>query len=120
MLHQEGMSSDESDEENGHPVYWVKIRQWRSAELIRYLHMIDLDANRTNAFGKTRPGNTPRVRKRRVNATKSSRRAVPGLPINFYDATWYATLQNRDKVALKAKPALELHTIIPVNPLPNA
>src|ERR1700678_4207007 len=45
---------------------------------------------------------------------------VPGLPINFYDATWYATLQNRDKFALKAKPVLELHTIIPVNQLPNA
>ena len=69
---------------------------------------------------------------RRVFERSSGRRRCDGvgrsyielspysLPINFYDATWYATLQNRDKVALKAKPALELHTIIPVNPLPNA
>jgi len=120
MLHQEGMSSDESGEENGHIVYWVKTRQWRSAELIRFLHMIDLNANRTNAYGKLRPGNSPRVRKRRANATTSGRRAVPGLPINFYDATWYATLQNRDKVALRPKPVLQLHTIMPVNQLPNA
>jgi hypothetical protein len=70
--------------------------------------MIDLNVNRTNAYGKTQPGNTPWVRKRRVNATKSSRRAVPGLPINFYNATWYVTLQNWDKFALKAKPVFEV------------
>lgn len=120
MLHQEGMSSDESEQEGGLTTYWVKTREWRSTELIKYLHQIDLDANGTNAYGKARPGNPQRVRRRRVNATLSYRRAVPGLPINFYDEVWYASLQNRDKTALKAKPVLLLHTLIPYNEQPNA
>jgi hypothetical protein len=114
MLHQEGMSSDESDNEGGESKYWVKTRQWRSRDLNRYLHRIDLDANRTTVYGHARPGNPPRQRKRRANATLSHSRAVPNLPINFYDKTWYATLQNRDKKALQSRPALPLPEILPV------
>ena len=111
MLHAEGMSSDESDGEGGHTKYWVKTRQWRSNALNQYLQRIDLDANRTNVYGKPWPGNPPRLRKRRANATLSDRRAVPCLPINFYDEAWLATLENRDRKALKAKPAFTLPAI---------
>ena len=111
MLHAEGMSSDESDAEGGHTKYWIKIRPWRSRELNQYLQRIDLDANHTNIYGKPRPGNPPRSRKKRANATLSDRRAVPGLPINFYDETWLATLENRDRKALKSKPAFTLPII---------
>lgn len=118
MLHQEGMSSDESDNEGSQPKYWVKIRQWRSKELNQYLQQIDLDANQTNAYGNIRPGNPVRTRKRHIKATLSHRRAIPNLPINFYDETWYASLQNRDKIALKTKPIFPLPQII--NERPNA
>ena len=111
MLHAEGMSSDESDAEGGHTKYWIKTRPWRSRKLNQYLQRIDLDANRTNIYGKPRPGNPPQSRKKRANATLSDRRAVPGLPINFYDETWLATLENRDRKALKSKPAFALPII---------
>lgn len=105
------MSSDESDHEGGQPKYWVKIRQWRSKELNKYLQQIDLNSNQTNVYGQILPGNPARTRKRRINAPSSHRRAIPRLPINFYDETWYATLENRDKIALKAKPVFPLPDI---------
>lgn len=116
MLHPEGMSSDESDNEGGQPSYWVKTRQWRSKELNRYLQQIDRDTNRTTIYGSILPGNPPRKRKRRANATLSRHRAIPNLPINFYDETWYATLTNRDKIALKSKPAFMLPEITNQHP----
>ena len=64
-----------------------------------------------NVYGKPQPGNPPRLRKRQVNVTLSDRRAVPGLPINFYDETWLATLQNWDRDVLKAKLAFILPII---------
>ena len=59
MLHQEGMSSDESNNEGSESKYWVKTWQWRSRDLNQYLHRIDLDANRTTVYGHARPGNPP-------------------------------------------------------------
>ena len=120
MLHPEGMISDESDNEGGQPKYWVKIWQWRSKELNKYLQQIDLDANQKGIYNCIRPGNPTRLRKRRINAPLSYRRAIPNLPINFYDKTWYATLENWDKIALKVKPVFPLPEIIPINELPSA
>jgi hypothetical protein len=100
MLHQEGMSSDESNHEDGQSKYWVKTRQWGSRELNQYLQRIDLNVNQTNAYGNPRARNPPCQRKRQANVTLSHSRAVTNLPIIFYDETWYATLQNRDKIAL--------------------
>ena len=120
MLHPEGMSSDKSDNKGGQPKYWVKIQQWRSKELNKYLQQIDLDVNQKGIYGCIQPGNPTHSRKRRINMPLSYRRAIPNLPINFYDETWYATLENRDKIALKVKPVFPLPKIIPINELPAA
>jgi hypothetical protein len=89
----EGMSSDESDlDDGGRNEYRVRRMPWRSKEVERRLVQVDKDRNTTNAYGNSRAGSQPRARTRR-NAVKVSRRkATPGYPLNFYDKSWYAAL----------------------------
>jgi hypothetical protein len=61
--------------------------------------MVDGDHNTTNGYGNTRAGNAPR--KRVKGGGRSAREAVPGLPENFYDEAWLASLSNRDKRDLR-------------------
>lgn len=105
-----GMSSDESDRgASGQRIYLVKKRAWRSSALVQYLNLVDNDRNTTNGYGNTRSGNPPRTRIRRSgNPTVSERGAVPGLPLNFYDKTWYSVLSRRDKRDLGAKEEMML------------
>jgi hypothetical protein len=102
------MSSDESGQEGSGPPYYVKTREWRSKDLTPYLQMIDRDKKRTNAYGNTRPGNPPRERQRVAASYKSDRKAIPDLPLNFYDKTWYAGLSRRDKALLRPKNNVDL------------
>jgi len=104
-----GMSSDESCTEGRKCV--VKIRGWRSAELTPYLDIIDQDRNSLNAFGNHLQGNLPRERIRNEGARPSVRRAIAGLPLNFYDATWYASLTPAEKRRLKPLPVITLPKI---------
>jgi hypothetical protein len=98
-----GISSDESDtDDSGRPVYRTKNMVWRSRNILKKLMDIDSDRNTTNAYGNTRAGNPPRVRKRR-DRLETSRKAIPGLPINFYDSNWYASLTPGQKRELSAK-----------------
>jgi hypothetical protein len=105
MLDNDGMSSDESGD--GNRRYFIKILPWRSAKLIPYLQKIDRDINRTNALGNA-PGNPPRQRIRIAGGQISRRKAVCGLPLNFYDTTWYAGLSAVDRLAVNARPATPL------------
>lgn len=104
-----GISSDESDvDDSGRTVYRTKNMEWRAKEILRKLTDIDADRNTTNAYGNTRAGNPPRVRKRR-DRIETSRKAIPGLPLNFYDSNWYAGLtpgQKRELAAKEEKPLL--------------
>lgn len=98
-----GISSDESDtDDSGRPVYRTKNMVWRSKDILKKLMDIDGDRNTTNAYGNTRAGNPPRVRKRR-DRLETSRNAIPGLPINFYDSNWFAGLTPGQKRELSAK-----------------
>ncbi|KAF8810951.1 hypothetical protein BYT27DRAFT_7208933 [Phlegmacium glaucopus] len=82
------MSSDDSDTDDlGNSVYRAKIVPWRGKEMVRKLMDIDHDRNTTNAYGNTRAGNPPRVR-RRQDGRETLRKAIPGLPLNFYDPNW--------------------------------
>ena len=105
MLGSDGMSSDESG--GGSRKYFVKILSWRSAKLTPYLQKIDRDVNRTNTLGNS-SGNPPRQCIRIAGGQMSKRKAVPGLPVNFYDKTWYAGLSAADRVALNARPEMVL------------
>jgi len=93
----DGMSSDESGA--GNRKFFVKILHWQSVKLIPYLQKIDQDLNHTNTLGNA-PGNPPRQRIRITGGQVSRRKAVPGLPLNFYDKTWYAGLSAVGKIAL--------------------
>jgi hypothetical protein len=96
-----GMSSDESeDDEMGRTAFIVRKQNWRNKDVTRLLRLVDRDHNKTNAFGNRKAGNPARTRIVRARGSESRREAVPGLPINFYDRTWYAGLTNRDKKEL--------------------
>ena len=102
-----GMSSDESEQENGRTVYVVKKREWRSEDITRLLMYIDKDRNTTNATGGARPGNPPRKRKRFVTNPRTSKRDPSlGCPLNYYNQVFYANLTNRQVSALCAAPAV--------------
>jgi hypothetical protein len=112
LLRSEGMSSDESGQEGSGPLYYIKTRDWRNKDLIPYLQMIDRDKPRINAYGNKRPGNPPRDRQRISAASNSNRKAIPDLPINFYDKTWYAGLSRQDKALLRPKDALHMPVVV--------
>ena len=104
-----GMSLDESDVDDlGHSVYRAKIMTWRDKEVLGKLRDIDSNRNTTNAYGNMRVDNPPRVQKR-CDGRETSRKAIPGLPVNFYDPDWYARLtpgQKRELGAKEQKPLL--------------
>ena len=115
-----GMSSDETDADANPSEgrkFWIKKCPWRSSALINYLTIVDKDQNSTTAYGGKRAGNLPRIRRRRAGGTASIsiRPAVPGLPINFYDESWYRGLSEHDKKCLGAKEAWELPDITMVD-----
>jgi hypothetical protein len=112
ILGREGMSSDESGGEGSGPPYYIRVREWRSRELIPYLQMIDREKRQTNAYGNRRSGNTARERQRVAAGGLSTRRAIAGLPLNFYDKTWYAGLSARDRALLNAKPDMDMPVLV--------
>lgn len=104
-----GMSSDESEvEDDGRKVYYVRRMGWRRRALSGRMILIDRDRNVKTAYNNTRPGNPPRLRKRRNNPTETLRNALPGLPVNFYEPGWYNQLNDRQRKELRAGPAVEL------------
>jgi hypothetical protein len=112
LLRSEGMSSDESGQEDSGPPYYIKAREWRNRDLIPYLQMIDRERKRTNAYGNKRAGNPPRERQRLAAAHNSDRKAIPDLPLNFYDKTWYAGLTRRDRAILRPKAVLHMPGLV--------
>jgi hypothetical protein len=93
----EGMSSDESEvDQDGQKAYRVKKRAWRPKKIEMLLRRVDKDRNTRNAYGNDRQGNIHRTRKRPA-FKDSTRKAIPGLPLNFYDPNWYRKLAQWDK-----------------------
>ena len=98
-----GMSSDESDqEEDGKRIYYIKRREWRSSAISAYLQLIDHERKKTNDNGNNHAGNEPRERRRYASSPASTCDPVIGLPINFYNKTWYANLTDKQKRDLGA------------------
>ena len=101
-----GMSSDKSDVDDSG--YRAKTMAWRDKKILQKLTNIDSDCNIMNAYGNTRAGNAPWVQKR-CGGRETTRKAIPGLPLNFYDPGWYASLtpgQKREIAAKKERPVL--------------
>jgi len=74
--------------------------------------MIDREKRQTNAYGNRRSGNTARERQRVAAGGVSTRRAIAGLPLNFYDKTWYAGLSAWDRALLNAKPDMDAPVLV--------
>jgi hypothetical protein len=96
-----GMSSDESEEEDGRMIYIVKARSWRGHTVNKRCKIIDRERNNTSYLGGAPSGNPPRKRKRVTRPTLSSRDPVVGCPKNYYSARWIANLPNRGVSELK-------------------
>lgn len=104
-LNADAMSTDESSDERG--VYHVRRKDWRSAELLALIKRVDENRNHLNAYGNNLPGGVPRRRERPRHALQSSRRAMKGLPLNFYDKVWYDSLTASQQHALDAQPPIQ-------------
>ncbi|TFK18572.1 hypothetical protein FA15DRAFT_660583 [Coprinopsis marcescibilis] len=87
---------------------WGKIEEaatflvlWRSTEITKLLKFVNADGKRMGAEGGPRPGNRGLVCKR-VRRPVLQRMAKAGLPINFYNQTWYWGLSTEVKKFLGA------------------
>ncbi|KAL4064086.1 hypothetical protein V8B97DRAFT_1920239 [Scleroderma yunnanense] len=78
----DGMSSEESDEEDLTPMFHIKRMPWRW-ELSHELHIIDSQLTDNMSLG-------PKYAKhiRDLSSPLSSHKAVKGLPKSFYDTDW--------------------------------
>ncbi|KAF8588297.1 hypothetical protein K439DRAFT_1311580, partial [Ramaria rubella] len=88
----EGMSSDESDMEDGKEIYRISTKPWRAQAVTMWLRAMDCVHLSIRAKRKSgvMPGSWPREHH---DGTKVSIRcAVPGLPHTFYAEDWLAGL----------------------------
>src|ERR1700722_10465356 len=89
----DGMSSDESDHENGLPQYRILIKPWRHPALTPWLHVFDAlhHQSRFRPVDRTTRGAQPHLR---VVSSKQdgNHAAVSQLPVNAYNPTWLANL----------------------------
>lgn len=94
QLGRDGMSSDESEPENGAAHgridYVVKKIPWRK-DITKELAIIDGERMKDKDI-YSKQGSKPVPRLRTQNAPTSSRLAPAGLPSSFFDAAWYASL----------------------------
>ena len=106
------MSSDESTWEGEgtrrRRVYYIRRRQWRSAEAQSRLEVVDANMNTTNASGGPRCGNAPRERIRSAAGPVSVRDPVTGCPRNVYNNEFLAGLTNAQHRALNMTAAMDL------------
>ncbi|KAK6997501.1 hypothetical protein R3P38DRAFT_2562009 [Favolaschia claudopus] len=85
----DGMSSDESGDEEDQHEYKILAPQWRATEVAAWLRMFDTIHNilRTTGNSKTAQGAFPHRRIFTANKSKS-KKFVSGLPHNTYNQDW--------------------------------
>jgi hypothetical protein len=113
-----GMSEDEPDPgsttswKKGPRKYFVIRPVWRSQEVTDWLRTIDLVYLDTRFAADGRPMRGRWVRDR-IRSTKVDQAAQPinGLPLNFYDKAWLASLSTKRKRRLEIQGRINLdHT----------
>ena len=114
-----GMSGDESDRnadktdnlntKRRDKKYSVVRPIWRSQEVTRWLHVMDLVyvSHRFAADGRATKGNWVRDRVRSTRVDRDSK-PIPGLPHNFYDLGWLRSLTPKERKALAVREAIDL------------
>lgn len=113
LMHQElGLAGQSSDDSlPGSDTYIVREMDWRSPEIVNRYGMVKTTmSNGYTEYGKRRSGTKPRQRLRRKDYGYTSRQVPAGLPINFYNPTWYMSLNWRQKRDLEAKEEVTFST----------
>lgn len=85
----DGMSSDESDNEPGKRQYKILLCRWRADIVTTWLRVLDAAHlyDRIKGDPNALWGAQPRIRV--ISAeTSSSKKFVPGLPVNAYNSHW--------------------------------
>lgn len=102
-LGQDGMSSDETDEEESSSSKIVRrVRlPWVAMEVSQLWKHVE-SHHTTNQATLVLRGNKPHVR-RFESARHSTRPAVANLPKNFYDTLWWHQLRSSERARLQAK-----------------
>jgi len=113
-----GMSDDEPDPHStttqvkASRKYFVIRPVWRSREVTNWLRVMDhvyLD-HRFAADGRATRGKWTRNRVQ-SNKVDQTAQAIKGLPANFYDKVWLASLSSKKKRRLNMEEAIDLaHT----------
>ena len=110
-----GMSDDESDHTAGKRSrrsdrqYKIVNDNWRNPAIRRWLRIFDLLYldSKFGLLNRAAKGTWPRVRNPSYKVVIS--KPVLGLPENFYDPLWLASLSEEKRRALKMVPALTLN-----------
>ncbi|EJD34448.1 hypothetical protein AURDEDRAFT_131166 [Auricularia subglabra TFB-10046 SS5] len=108
----EMISEDETDHERSIPgmkVFRRVEKGWVNPQLTRLFHgLLDVHLYRLNIFGEFGAGNQFRQRINHPPKRIEWTGVVTGLPENFYNPRWLATLTRAEYEALQAKPFIHL------------
>ena len=103
LLGPDGMSSDESNGSSGAPrVYNICISPWRATGVTSFVCIFDAVASILRQLSFPHLGSgighgaLPRIRVVAVGLSSTSRRFVPGLPVNTYLPDWISRIRNQD------------------------
>ena len=97
----DGMSSEESEEENHRTVFRVKIMYWRR-DVVKYLDLIDEQRHKVSGLFSNAGSKGVDKRRGRGNGFLISERSpVKKLPRVLYDDRWFESLQEQGQLLLK-------------------
>ncbi|OSD00146.1 hypothetical protein PYCCODRAFT_1446429 [Trametes coccinea BRFM310] len=100
-----GMSSDESDVEDGRPVYLVLKKSWRNPEIDAWLRVFDVLYRRSRYMPLNRNPRGANVHIRKLTQkVDDTRQPRTNLPVNAYNPSWLQALTAYDKARLKVDP----------------
>lgn len=106
----QGQSSDETPDTDAEDApYPVRVREWRSSEVLNLLKFIDQHRNILSVYGNPKPGTRPHRRIR--TGPISLRRAICSLPSNFYRKSFLDSLNPNQLKQLDVKAPLLLPRI---------
>jgi hypothetical protein len=112
-----GMSSDESkyEGEGTRKTRSVRVKSmpWRAEEVCSLMKVVDGDEMKVNSVGRQKAGNPGMTRQRPRYAPPTSRPAVPGLPVNYYNPDWLVGLSREETKELRAGQAKPLPSLLP-------
>ena len=104
LAEEDGMSSDEQDEDNVGDLRSTRPL-WRHSSVTVFLHSIDsIGANRETTHNSIQNG----CRRRQSSKVDEESRVVKGLPINFYDWSYLGCLDRSRHLEIDPKPPLSL------------